>query len=318
MKYKNCKICPRNCSIDRTSGKTGFCGFSDTMVISIAALHFGEEPPITGEGGSGTIFFSGCTMKCPFCQNWQISRGSTGSEVSIDKLVEIMIELQTRGAENINFVTGTHFIPSIKEAVLKARVLGLQIPLVWNCSGYESLEAVEFLSTFIDIYLPDFKTSSSALAKRLFLAEDYPQVAEQAILKMAEDKKLSFTETGKMKSGVIVRHLVLPGEIESSRVFLKWYSDFLIAKALISVMVQYTPVQIPGNHIEIPQRHVSLKEYNQLLDFMDEYYIEEGFFQDLETGSDWLPDFTKSVPFPSKQTKVIWSSIQNGFIQEGN
>jgi len=280
------------------------------MIISTAALHFGEEPPISGKGGSGVIFFSGCTMGCPFCQNWQISRGFAGEEVSCDQLAEIMMTLQNQGAENINFVTGTHFLQSIKESVTKAKAQGLIIPLVWNCSGYESLEAIEVLNSFIHIYLPDYKTSDRKLAKRLFRAENYPLIAEEAILKMTESRKLSFDDDGIMKGGVIVRHLVLPGELESSRGFFKWYSENLIGKALISVMVQYTPVKIPGNTIEVPHRFITKREYDQLLDYLEEYKIEEGFFQDLETGSDWLPDFNKREPFPSKQTKVIWSSIK--------
>jgi putative pyruvate formate lyase activating enzyme len=279
------------------------------MVISTAALHYGEEPPVTGKGGSGTIFFSGCTMGCPFCQNWQISRGIEGAEVSIETLISIMLKLQERGAENINFVTGTHFLPSIATAVFEAKSRGLIIPLVWNCSGYESLEAVALLNTFIDIYLPDYKTSDSILAERLYQAKNYPEVVEKAIISMVESSPLSFKEDGKMMKGVIIRHLVLPGELESSRNFLKWYSENMKGKALISIMVQYTPVVIPGNTVKIPQRAVSQDEYNQLLDWLSEYDIEEGFFQDLETGDDWLPDFKKEIPFPSKETKVIWSSV---------
>jgi len=312
--YKSCCLCPRSCRVDRTSGQKGYCGQGSEMLISTAALHFGEEPPITGERGSGTIFFSGCTMGCPFCQNWQISRGFSGSVVTVDKLAEIMMELQKRGAENINFVTGTHFLPSIKHSVKKAREQGLSIPLVWNCSGYETDAAVEELNTFIDIYLPDYKTSVPELAERLYRAVDYPTVAENAILKMAGFKTLSFSDDWMMKSGVIIRHLVLPGELESSRRFFKWYSENLKGKAMISVMVQYTPVQIPGNTVEIPERYISQNEYDTLLDYMDEFGIEEGFFQDLETGSDWLPDFNKTQPFPSKQTKVIWSSVPGDFV----
>lgn len=309
--YRECSLCPRNCLVDRTSGEKGYCGQTDQIVVSTAALHFGEEPPITGEKGSGTIFFSGCTMGCPFCQNWQISRGFSGTVVTEEKLAEIMLDLQGRGAENINFVTGTHFIPSIKNAVEIAKHKGLSIPLVWNCSGYESEAAVEFLNSFINIYLPDYKTSDRALAERLYKAEDYPVIAEKAILKMVESKALSFNKKWLMESGVIIRHLVLPGELESSRNFFKWYSDNLKGKAMISVMVQYTPVHIPGNSVHIPGRAVSQNEYDKLVDYLEEFDIEEGFFQDLETGKDWLPDFTRQEPFPSKQTKVIWSSVSS-------
>ncbi len=314
--YRSCSLCPRNCNIDRTHGQKGFCDQSDEMVISTVALHFGEEPPITGEGGSGTVFFSGCTMQCPFCQNWQISRGFSGSVVTVDELSKMMIELQRRGAENINFVTGTHFLPSIKMAVQAAKEDGLSIPLIWNCSGYETEDSVDELNTFIDIYLPDYKVSESSLAARFYGAGNYPLLAGKAILKMVESRSLEFTQNRKMKRGVFIRHLVLPGELGSSRKFFKWYSDNLKNKAMISVMVQYTPVHIPGNKIKIPQRFISQQEYDSLLDSMDEYGIDEGFFQDLETGSDWLPDFSNVMAFPSKQTKVIWSSVKKGYINK--
>lgn len=314
LSYTNCHICPRNCSVNRSRGEKGYCRQNDEIMISTAALHFGEEPLITGKKGSGTIFFSGCTMGCPFCQNWQISRGLSGAKISVDTLCDIILELQNRGAENINFVTGTHFFPSIKGAVEKAKQNGLSIPLVWNCSGYETHEAIDELNTFIDIYLPDYKTSSDQLAKKLFLAEDYPLIAEKAILKMAESRPLSLSDEGIMKSGVIIRHLVLPGELESSRGFFKWYSENLKGKALLSIMVQYTPVEIPGNKIEIPERYVSQQEYDEILDYLEEFGIEEGFFQDLDQGNDWLPNFDNKIPFPSKETKVIWSSVSGGFV----
>ncbi len=315
INYKNCNICPRKCSVDRTKGEQGFCGQGDSMVVSTAALHFGEEPPVTGNGGSGAIFFSGCTMKCSFCQNWQISRGLVGEVVSVETLVQIMLELQNRGAENINFVTGTHFLPSIRDSVLMAKKKGLSIPLVWNCSGYETIDAVEELNSFIDIYLPDYKSSKSELTERFFHAADYPVVVETAILKMVQSKKLLFNENGLITQGVIVRHLALPGELESSRIFFGWYSKNLIGKALISVMVQYTPVIIPGSKEEIPQGYISQFEYEKLLDFMESYNIDEGFFQDLETSGDWLPDFNKAKPFPSEQTRIVWSSIYGDFIE---
>ncbi|MBB6481152.1 radical SAM protein [Spirochaeta isovalerica] len=316
MDYRNCRLCPRMCGVDRTAGIKGFCGQSDVLRIGTAALHFGEEPPLTGEGGSGTIFFSGCTMGCPFCQNWQISRGQIGAEISVDTLTDIMLELERRGAENINFVTGTHFLPSIVPAVKAAKKRGLSIPLLWNCSGYETEEAIDLLDTFIDIYLPDYKASEPHLTKRLYQAEDYPRIVEKALIRMASGRPLEFSEEGLMRRGVIIRHLVLPGELESSRKFLKWYAEELLEKALVSVMVQYSPVHIPGNKIKIPERYISHEEYERLLDWMDEYGIEEGFFQDLEQTNDWLPDFRNSVPFPSKQTRVIWSAVTKDFIDQ--
>lgn len=313
LSYKNCRLCPRMCGVDRTAGQKGFCGQKDIMRIGTAALHFGEEPPLTGKGGSGTIFFSGCTMGCPFCQNWQLSRGQIGAEISIETLIQIMLKLEKRGAENINFVTGTHFLPSIAVAAQEARKMGLSIPFLWNCSGYETEEALELLDSFIDIYLPDYKASEPHLAKRLYQAENYPEIVEKTLIRMALGRQLEFSEDGLMKRGVIIRHLVLPGELESTRKFLKWYASQLMGKTLISIMVQYSPVYIPGNRIAIPERYISQKEYDQLLDWMEKYGIEEGFFQDLEQTNDWLPDFRNPVPFPSKQTRIIWSSLTGDF-----
>jgi len=314
MDYRNCRLCPRRCGVDRTAGEIGFCGQSDVIKIGTAALHFGEEPPLTGIGGSGTIFFSGCTMGCPFCQNWQISRGQIGAEISVKTLSDIMLELEKRGAENINLVTGTHFLPSIAQAVAAAKMRGLTIPILWNCSGYESAEALDLLDSFVDIYLPDYKASEPHLTKRLYQAEDYPRVAEKALIKMAASRLPVFSNEGVMEKGVIIRHLVLPGELESTRKFLKWYASELMDKTLLSLMVQYSPVHIPGNKVAIPERYISEEEYDQLLIWLDDFGIDEGFFQDLEQTSDWLPDFRNRVPFPSKQTRVVWSAVTRDFI----
>ena len=193
--YRKCTLCPRACGVDRNAGKLGFCRESSTMRIACATLHHGEEPPITGKGGSGTIFFTGCTLQCRFCQNHQISRGGIGREVSIEEFADICLKLQSSGAENINLVTGTMFIPSIALGIGLAKEKGLNIPILWNSSGFESSEAVDMLNSFIDVYLPDIKTLNHTFASTFFNAIHYPEAAKAAVIKMADSKKIVFKMT---------------------------------------------------------------------------------------------------------------------------
>jgi putative pyruvate formate lyase activating enzyme len=213
-KYENCRLCPRACGVDRTHGQRGLCGMPSKAVAASAVLHKGEEPPLIGEFGSGAVFFSGCTLGCPFCQNVQISCDNIGSGLSNEELTGIFITLQERGAANINLVTATQFVPSIILSVATARNEGLIIPVMWNSSGYESPKTVKLLSGSIDIWLPDIKTLNPDLAERLFNARDYPKVAAASILKMAEAVEARgglLIENDVMKRGMIVRHLVMPG-----------------------------------------------------------------------------------------------------------
>ena len=305
--YKKCNLCPRKCSVNRLSGEKGFCKTGFEAILSCGLLHYGEEPPITGKGGSGTLFFSGCTLQCKFCQNYQLSREITGGTAASRLLSDIMIALQEKGAENINFVTATHFLPSVFEAVSLAKEQGLKIPLVWNCSGYETEETVEMLLEFIDIFLPDLKTLDPDLSTKLFNAKNYPDFATRAILKMAERKKtdLSLIEKeGKMKEGVIVRHLVLPNEIKNTAAVLKWFSGNVKDKAILSLMFQYEPINADG--LLLPKRRIIEEEVNEVYELLDEYNIDEGFIQEFEEGSLWTPDFTKSKPFPGGKEKPVW------------
>ncbi len=214
------------------------------MLISSVLLHGGEEPPISGENGSGTVFFTGCTLKCSFCQNYQISREGMGRKVGEDEFVSICLKLQEKGAENINLVTGSHFAPSIVSALASAKENGLEIPVLWNSSGYETEKTVELLSQQVDIFLPDYKTPDSSVSSRFFNAADYPEAVFKAVSLMCIKKKTDFSifETGEMlKEGVVIRHLVMPGYLESSEEFLKIYADKFRDRAILSLMFQYSP-----------------------------------------------------------------------------
>ena len=252
--YSSCRLCPRNCGIDRRGGRRGgqrpvarrtqrsFCGEFDGVRLALATLHHGEEPPLSGSGGSGAVFFTGCTLKCSFCQNCDISRGAAGRTVTREELSEIFVELERRGAENLNLVTGTHFLPAIVEALELAKRDGFRLPVLWNSSGYENETGLELISSFTDVYLPDLKTLDSELADRLFKAADYPQAATAAILKMAVSGAPVLDADGMLVKGMLVRHLVLPGLLENTRQVLEWFSENLSGKALLSVMFQYLPL----------------------------------------------------------------------------
>ena len=306
--YEKCNLCPRNCGVNRLSGEKGFCKTANEAILSCALLHYGEEPPVTGKGGSGTLFFAGCTLKCKFCQNYQLSREILGAPIGSDILANIMLSLQEKGAENINFVTATHFLPSVADAVAIAKKQGLKIPLVWNSSGYETAETVETLLDFIDIFLPDLKTLDPDISEKLFNAKNYPQFAANAILKMADNRKtdISLIEKNQiMKEGVIVRHLVLPGKIENTRDVLKWFSQNVKDKAILSLMFQYEPMP-DSEKLELPHRRLSHDEVEEVYDFLDEYNIDDGFIQEFEESSLWTPDFKNSMPFPGARGKPVW------------
>jgi putative pyruvate formate lyase activating enzyme len=302
--YKNCRLCPRSCGVDRVAGETGFCKESAALRIACAVLHRGEEPPLVGKGGSGAVFISGCNLGCAFCQNHQISQGVSGrrglgKEVSVEAFAAICLALQERGAENVNIVTGSHAIPAIIEGIVAAKKAGLRIPVLWNSSAYESAEALEMLGDYVDVWLPDLKTLDSAIAARFFRAPDYPSVATTAILKMIE--------TANPPKKVIVRHLILPDYLESTRKVLLWFAESAKSRAQLSLMTQYTPIPDYGLNKSAPKRYVSEKDYDAVLEWLREYEIEDGFCQELVTGSDWLPDFTRSNPFSSELSVPIWN-----------
>jgi putative pyruvate formate lyase activating enzyme len=301
--YSSCMLCPRNCGVDRTGGKAGFCGETAVLRIAAAVIHRGEEPPLVGTGGSGTIFVSGCNLGCAFCQNYQISQregdnASLGREVLPETFAQICAALRDKGAENINIVTGSHAIPALAEGICAAQRAGVRLPVLWNSSAYENAGTLELLRDHVDIFLPDLKTLDSGIAAKYFNAPDYPAVAAAAILKMLE------MANGKPDGSVIIRHLILPGHTSSTRQALRWFADNAKGRALLSLMTQYTP--IPGRKKPMPQRYLNAEEYETVLNWLEEFGIEDGFCQELVTGSDWLPDFNRPNPFPSELSVPVW------------
>ena len=305
--YRNCLLCPRRCGVNRDDNFRGYCGETSALRLAYAGIHWGEEPPIVGTGGSGTIFITGCNLGCAFCQNFQISQKGMGRVVDSGEFAEICLALEEKGAENINLVTGSHAAPALSLGIEAARKRGLVIPVLWNSSGYDGAEALEILKDLVDVYLPDLKTLDSKIAARFFNAPDYPEHAVAAILKMMENRKLRFhSET--MVSGVMVRHLVIPGYQEATRQVLRWFSENCCGneKALLSLMTQYTPVQVPDVKSEIPGAYVSDDEYQTVLSMLTEFGIDDGYCQELVTGSEWLPDFTRRNPFSSELSLPVW------------
>ncbi len=311
--YSSCILCPRRCGVDRTAGRRGFCGETDVLRLASASLHRGEEPPITGAGGSGTIFVTGCTLACTFCQNRQISQEGMGAPVSTRTFADICLQLQDAGAENINLVTGSHALPALCLGIAAARKRGLCIPTLWNSSAYETVEAVDLGADYLDVYLPDLKTLDAGLSGRYFGAPDYPAAAQAAIRRMVALKPLVYGpgRTGKngpesvLRSGVIIRHLVLPGHLESTRQVLRWFAENAAGGALLSLMTQYTPIAAAGARLPM-DRFVAEEESDQVLAWLDEFGIDDGFFQELVPGDDWLPDFRKKNPFSSDLSVPLW------------
>lgn len=321
--YTTCTQCPRKCKANRAKNNLGFCGESQKVRIAVACLHFGEEPLVTVHGGSGTIFFTGCTLRCSFCQNYQISQQGMGSEVSIEDFAQICLKLQELGAENINLVTGSHLIPALAEYIPYAQQQGCTIPFCWNSSAYESVEMLELLKDYVKIWLPDLKTLNSEMAKNLFIAKDYPEVATTAIKYMIKNfplKTTSITKNGiqkdKITQGVIIRHLFLPGQFEDTATTLDWLKTEADKKACISLMSQYTPVPFKENEDKLAQRMKSLSaienrlvskdEDYDLQDLIDAFDFEYLFYQELSDDTSWLPDFNRKQPFSNELATPIW------------
>jgi putative pyruvate formate lyase activating enzyme len=301
--YAGCALCPRGCGADRGGHQRGFCGETAELRIASAVLHRGEEPPVTGERGSGAIFFTGCALRCVFCQNAQISRSGMGRAVDRAEFIALCLALQTRGAENVNLVTGSHCAPVLAEFLRSARDEGLVIPILWNSSSYESPEALALMKDLVDVYLPDQKTLAAGLSGRFFKAPEYPEAAEQAILHMLDYRGHLRWKGSVLASGVIIRHLVLPGHSESTLRVLQWFADHCTGRALLSLMTQYTPA---GSDSHIPRGYVSRDEYNRLIEWLEELEIEDGFCQEPEPGSAWLPDFGRTNPFLPEFSVPVW------------
>ena len=293
MNLDCCNICPRNCKINRNSNELGFCKAGNKIKIARYSLHFWEEPCISGEAGSGTIFFSGCNLKCIFCQNYDISFNNSGKEISIERFAEICLELQEKGALNINLVTPTIYIPLIKEGLILAKKEGLIIPIVYNTSGYESVESLKELDGLIDIYLPDFKYFDNCLAKKFSSANDYFEVASLALKEMYRQVGKPVFENNIMKKGVIVRHLLLPKHIDDSKKVIKYLYDTYKNNIYISIMNQFTPVRKIDKYKELNET-VNDSEYDELINYALDIGVVKAFIQEGETCKEsFIPDFTK-------------------------
>ena len=281
-----CDLCPRNCKINRDVSN-GYCGVSNNIKIARAALHFWEEPIISGDKGSGTIFFSGCTLKCVYCQNFEISRGF-GKEISVDRLVEIMKELEEKGANNINLVTPTHFVNQIIKAL---DIYRPNVPIVYNTSGYEKIETLKKLEGYVDVYLPDLKYSDNNLSQKYSKVSDYFEVATKAILEMKRQQPKDVIENGLMKKGVIVRHLVLPNAIQNTLGVLQWITNNLDKDSYISLMGQFIPYGEAKDIAEL-NRKIKPVEYKLAINKLLEKGFNNSFIQDIESASeDFIPSF---------------------------
>lgn len=289
---EKCALCPRKCGAERLLGKIGFCGGGKEVKVARAALHFWEEPCISGEEGSGTVFFSGCTMRCVFCQNREISRGEAGKIVSVERLSEIFLELQEKGANNINLVTPMHFAPQITAALDIAKEKGLSLPIVWNTGGWELPESVEAVKNYADIWLSDFKYFDNSLAEKFSNAKNYFEIASESLKKMVgQTGEAVFDDNGMMKKGVIVRHLVLPGHTDDSKKILRWLWENFGDRIWISIMNQYTPLCTDERYPEL-FRSVTDEEYEEIIDFAVSLGIENAFVQEGgAVGESFIPPF---------------------------
>ena len=278
----HCELCPRRCGADRSHGGRGICGAGGTLKLARAALHLWEEPPISGESGSGTIFFSSCPLKCVFCQNHEISTGNFGLEVPEERLVQIMLELQEQGANNINLVTATQWAHLLPRSIRATRARGLTIPIVYNTSGYELVDAVAELGDLVDVWLTDFKYASAGLAASLSNVANYPDITEAALAQMAREIKrrggTRFDDDGLMQRGIIVRHLVLPGHVDDSlRVLDRIWNS--VGDVPISVMNQYTPSAAMRRQGGELARAVTDEEYERVLDHADDLGFTTMYWQ---------------------------------------
>ena len=287
---ENCVLCPHKCNINRNEGKIGRCKATNNVKIALYSIHDFEEPCISGEKGSGTIFFSNCNLNCVFCQNYEISQLGKGKEISIEELAKIFLLQQEKGVENINLVTPTSYVLQIIEAIKIAKSKGLKIPIVYNTNAYENVETIRMLKGYIDVYLPDLKYAENSLAKKYSKIDNYFEIATQAIREMVKQVGIpKFDESGIIKRGVIIRHLVLPNNIENSKKILKWIVENLPKEIYISIMAQYFPTYKAEEFDEL-NRKLTKEEWQKIENYIERLDIENGYVQELgEHEEEYVP-----------------------------
>jgi len=291
---ESCNLCPNNCNINRNKYK-GKCGAGAKIKVALASLHYYEEPCISGESGSGTVFFSNCNLECVFCQNYKISTEGYGKEIEIEDLANIFISLQNKNANNINLVSPTPYVPQIIEAIKIAKKNGLNIPIIYNSGGYENVETIKMLDGYIDVYLPDLKYAENTLASKYSNANNYFEHSTKAILEMYKQVGSPvFDENGLIQKGLIIRHLVLPSHMENYKKVLKWINDNIDKGVYVSIMAQYFPTGNAGKFKEI-NRKLTEKEYREKEEYLYSLEIENGYMQELEEHEEeYVPNFDLS------------------------
>ncbi len=292
--YESCGLCPHKCAINRVLGERGVCGEGATMRIAWMGLHRGEEPPLIGDRGSGTIFFTGCPLHCAYCQNCQISQkgAEIGVPVSEEQFAHLLVQLESIGAANANLVTGTHFIPGIVGGILRARELGCTLPVLWNSSGFESVEALKLIDPYIDTYLIDMKTLDSHVASHFCGSARYVDHIEEVIRTILTWHPETYLQQGVLK-GTIIRHLLFPGCYDATEEVLRWFSLYAKRSAWLSLMVQFVPPREQTSSATVDE-----ETYERLLQLLEQLDIDEGFVQELGDNIPWIPDFTRDNPFP--------------------
>ncbi len=292
---EQCTICPHKCKINRNENQIGRCKAKDTVKIALYSTHDFEEPCISGEKGSGTVFFSNCNLNCVYCQNYEISQLGKGKEITIEELADIFLKQQEKDVENINLVTPTSYVLQIIEAIKIARARGLKLPIVYNTNSYENIETLKMLEGYVDIYLPDLKYADSELAKKYSNIDNYFEIATQAIKEMIRQiGETKLDERGMMKKGVLIRHLVLPNNVENSKNVLKWIRENLSKSTYISIMAQYFPTYKAKEMTDL-NRKLTKDEWSEIEDYIDELEIENGYIQELgEHEEEYVPKWDLS------------------------
>lgn len=291
----SCTLCPHNCKVNRLEGKKGRCKCDNTLKIALASLHMFEEPCISGTNGSGTVFFTNCNLNCIYCQNYEISQGGKGKEITIQTLADIFIKQQEKGANNINLVTPTMYVYQIIEAIKLARKNGLKIPIIYNSNGYENIETIKMLNGYIDVYLPDLKYYTNELSKKYSNVDNYFEVATNAIKEMySQVGNAVFDDNGIIQKGVIIRHLVLPNHIQNTKNILKWINENMPKDIYVSVMAQYFPTY-KAKSDSLINRKLNKKEYKEVFNYLYSLDLQNGYIQELGSHEEeYVPDFNLS------------------------